>query len=67
MMEEKEELLDMFTNGITVGELIEKLKRFDASLIVVNDISRNPIGTIEETDIDYCFDEIITKHVLSIY
>lgn len=66
---EKEELLEILENGITVGEVIRKLEQFDKNMLVVNtrDKTYLPVADINETSIDYCFDEIITKKVVSIW
>ncbi len=69
MGDEKKELLEMFENGMTVGELIAVLSRFDKDLVVINTRGSEyfPVSTVEETDVDYCFDEVIKKHVVSVY
>ena len=67
-MDEKEQLLYDFENGITVVALIDRLSKLPQDLIVVNDCkNKEPISDITVTDVDYCFDEIITKKVVSIY
>ena len=65
----KEELLQIFDNAMTVGELKKKLEKFDDDLILVNtrDEEKLPIDCVEKTKIDYCFDEIISKEVVSIW
>ena len=64
----KEELLNEFANGITVAQLIKTLKRLPQDLIVVNNCKNHePITDINITDVDYCYDEIITKKVVNIY
>lgn len=66
---EKEELLEILENGITVGEAIRKLEQFDKNMLVVNTRGKEylPVAEIKETSIDYCFDEVITKKVVSIW
>ena len=67
-MDEKGQLLYDFENGITVAALIDRLSKLPQDLIVVNDCkNKEPISDITVTDVDYCFDEIITKKVVSIY
>ena len=67
-MDEKEQLLYDFENGITVAALIDRLLKLPQDLIVVNDCkNKEPISDITVMDVDYCFDEIITKKVVSIY
>lgn len=64
----KEETLEELDNAITVADLIAKLSRMDPDLIVTNSCKDNlPITNIEETTCDYCFDEIITRRIVSIY
>lgn len=64
----KEELLSEFNYGITVAQLIKRLENLPQDLIVVNDCRDNePIADISVTGVDYCFDEIITKKVVSIF
>ena len=67
-MSDKEQLLYEFEYGITVGQLIQKLERFPKDLVVVNDCkNKQPITDVDRTTVDYCFDEIITKEVVSIF
>lgn len=67
-MDEKGQLLYDFENGIIVAALIDRLSKLPQDLIVVNDCkNKEPISDITVTDVDYCFDEIITKKVVSIY
>lgn len=64
----KEELIEEFNNGITVTQLIKRLENLPQDLIVVNKCRDNePITGISITDVDYCYDEIITKKVVSIF
>lgn len=65
----KEELLDELENGMTVGELIEKLSKFDKNMLVVNTRCKEklPVNDVEITKIDYCYDEIISREVVSIF
>ena len=66
---EKEEMLKILENGITVGNLISQLEQFDKNMLVINTRSKEylPVADINETSIDYCYDEIITKKVVSIW
>lgn len=66
---EKEELLEVLASGMTVGELIAKLEKFDKDMLVINTRSKEylPVADVNETIIDYCFDEIITKKAVSIW
>lgn len=66
---DKNELESILENGMTVEELINKLQKFDKKLIVINSRDKNelPIDSVEETQIDYCYDEIISKKVVSIW
>jgi hypothetical protein len=66
---DKNELLEIFENGMTVGELIKKLEQFDTDMLVINtrDKAYLPVADVNETSIDYCYDEIITKKVVSIW
>lgn len=66
---DKEEALEVLENGMTVGEAIATLKKFDEDLLLVNTRSNEnlPVSDISETDIDYCYDEIISKHIVSIW
>lgn len=66
---DKEELLEILENGMTVGELIQKLEKFDKNMLVINTRGKEylPVADIDETSIDYCYDEIITKNVVSIW
>lgn len=66
---EKTELLEILTNGMTVGELINHLERFDKDMLVINTRAKEylPVADVNETTIDYCYDEIITKKVVYIY
>jgi hypothetical protein len=66
---DKEELLDIFDNGMTVGELINELSAFDKDMLIINgkDKERLPVNNVEEIDIDYCYDEIIRKRVVEIW
>lgn len=64
----QEELQEWFENGITVAALIEKLKKMPQDAIVVNSCrNHEPVSDINETDVDYCFEEIITRHVIDIW
>lgn len=65
----KEQLKEILENGMTVEELINKLQKFDKKLIVINSRDKNklPIDSVEETQIDYCYDEIISLKVVSIW
>ena len=65
----KEELLDELENGMTVGKLIEKLSKFDKDLLVVNTRCKEklPVNDVGITKIDYCYDEIISREVVSIF
>lgn len=65
---EKQEFLDEFKNGITVRELISRLQRLNPDMIVINKCRDHmPITSVKETSVDYCFDEIIKKEVVSIF
>ena len=66
---DKEELLDIFNNAITVGQLISILEKFDKNMIVVNarDKEYLPIDSVSKETVDYCYDEIISKEVISIW
>jgi len=66
---DKNELLEILENGMTVGELIRKLEQFDKDMLVINtrDKVYLPVAEIKETTIDYCYDEIITKNVVSVW
>lgn len=65
----KKQLKEILKNGMTVEELINKLQNFDKKLIVINSRDKNklPIDSVEETQIDYCYDEIISQKVVSIW
>ena len=65
----KEELLDVLNNAMTVGQLISILEKFDENMIVINarDKEYLPINSVEKEIIDYCYDEIISKEVISIW
>lgn len=64
----KEELLYELDNAITVRQLINKLERYDQDTIVVNSCRDDlPIANIDDTVVDYCYDEIISKRVVSIW
>lgn len=65
----KEELLSEFEYGMTVGQLIKQLEEFDKNMIVVNVRCEDylPVNTIEKDKIDYCYDEIISKEVVTIW
>ena len=64
----KEELLYELDNAITVRQLINKLERYDQDNIVVNSCRDDlPIANIDDTVVDYCYDEIISKRVVSIW
>lgn len=65
----KEELLLILENGMTVGDLINKLSTFDKNLIVINSRDKNylSVDSVEETTVDYCYDEVISKKVISIW
>lgn len=66
--EYKEQLKYDLENGITVSELIARLQKLPQDLIVVNDCRyHEPISSVSETEVDYCFDEIITKKVVGIW
>ena len=66
---DKEELLDIFNNAITVGQLISILEKFDKNMIVVNarDKEYLPVDSVSKETVDYCYDEIISKEVISIW
>ena len=66
---DKEELLDIVDNAITVGQLISILEKFDKNMIVVNarDKEYLPIDSVSKETVDYCYDEIISKEVISIW
>lgn len=65
---EKRELIEAFENGITVKDLIKKLERLDPDLVVINDCrGKMPVTGVEETEVDYCYDEIIRKRAVSIF
>lgn len=65
----KEELLLALENGMTVGDLINKLSTLDKNLIVINSKGKDylPIDSVEETTVDYCYDEVISRKVVSIW
>ena len=66
---DKEELLDILDNAITVGQLISILEKFDKNMIVVNarDKEYLPVDNVSKETVDYCYDEIISKEVISIW
>jgi hypothetical protein len=66
---DKEELLNILDNGMTVDELIKKLRKFDEDILVINGKDKEglPVTYVEETDINYCYDEIIRKKVVQIW
>ena len=66
---EKEELLDILDNAMTVGQLISILEKFDKNMIVVNarDKEYLPVDSVSKETVDYCYDEIISKEVISIW
>ena len=66
---DKEELLDILDNAITVGQLISILEKFDKNMIVVNarDKEYLPVDSVSKETVDYCYDEIISKEVVSIW
>ena len=66
---DKEELLDILDNAITVGQLRSILEKFDKNMIVVNarDKEYLPIDSVSKETVDYCYDEIISKEVISIW
>lgn len=66
---DKEELLDILNDAITVGQLISILEKFDKNMIVVNarDKEYLPIDSVSKETVDYCYDEIISKEVISIW
>ena len=65
---DKEELLQEFENGITVGDLIKRLQALPQDLVVVNNCrDKYPITSANVKNVDYCYDEIITKKVVEIY
>lgn len=66
---EKEELIKILDNGMTVEEVINQLKQYDKNTLVVNGIGVEclPVSDISKTHIDYCYDEIIERDVVSIY
>ena len=65
----KEELLKELENGITVGELINKLEQYDKDMLVINTRHKDylPVADVNETTIDYCYDKVISKRVVSIW
>lgn len=65
----KKQFKKILENGMTVEELINKLQKFDKKLIVINSRDKNklPIDSVEESQIDYCYDEIIRQKVVSIW
>lgn len=64
----KEELIYEFENGMTVAELIRRLEDLPQDLIVVNNCrDKEPVTDVSITDVDYCYDEIITKKVVEIF
>ena len=66
---DKEELLDILNDAMTVGQLISILEKFDKNMIVVNarDKEYLPIDSVSKETVDYCYDEIISKEVISIW
>lgn len=66
---DKKELLDILNNAITVGQLISILEKFDKDMIVINSRDKEylPIDSVRKEIIDYCYDEIISKEVISIW
>lgn len=66
---DKEKLLYELKHAMTVGDLIKKLERYDKNMIVINgrDNSNLPVSSVEKTNIDYCYDEIIRKEVIEIW
>ena len=66
---EKEELMKILGNGMTVEEVIKQLEQYDKGTLVINGRSMEylPVSEISETHIDYCYDEIIKRDVVSIY
>ena len=66
--EYKEQLKYDLENGITVSQLIARLQKLPQDLIVVNDCRYyEPINSVEEKEVDYCFDKIITKKIVGIW
>ena len=65
----KEELLDILENGMTVGKAIRRLEKYDKNMLLVNVRGKEylPVSDIHETNIDYCYEEIISRKVVSIY
>ena len=65
----KDELKNILENGMTVEEVIEKLQKFDKNLIVINSRDKEylPISSIDLSKVDYCYDEIISREVVSIW
>lgn len=66
---DKEELLDILDNAMTVGQLISILEKFDKNMIVINarDKEYLPVDSVSKETVDYCYDEIISKEVISIW
>lgn len=66
---EKEELMEILNNGMTVEEVIKQLELYDIGTLVINGRSMEylPVSDISETHIDYCYDKIIKRDVVSIY
>ena len=66
---DKEELLDILNDAMTVGQLISKLEKFDKNMIVINakDKEYLPVNSVGKDGVDYCYDEIISKEVISIW
>lgn len=55
----KMEVVDLVKNGMTVGELIEKLEQFDKDLVVINDETEKgiPITAVQKFTVDYAIDD----------
>jgi hypothetical protein len=66
---EKEELLQELENAYTVEQLIRELSKMDKNLIVINGRDKNylPVSDIREDQVDYCYDEIISRKVVNIW
>ena len=66
---DKEELLDILKDAMTVGQLISIVEKFDKNMIVINakDKEYLPVNSVGKDVVDYCYDEIISKEVISIW
>lgn len=59
----KEEIVELVKNGMTVGELIDKLEQFDKNLVVINESNEDiPVNSVRKSKAQWFLDDSGNKY-----